>query len=467
MSIIKKNFFYNAIYSVIILILPLITAPYISRVMGANCIGRYSYSLSVANVFCLFILLGLKNYGNRTIASVKDNKELLSKTFWSIYGMQFLCSIIVVLIYLGYVCFLATDKTLAWIQVIYIVSAALDINWFFFGLEEFKLTVTRNTIIKIFCAILVFILVKRKEDILIYALILTLGSFITQIILWRFLKKYVYKTQVTVYDIRIHIIPNIKMFVPVIGLSLFTTLSSIMLGAMSNMSEVGYYENSIRITNVPCMAVTSLGTVMLPRMSNLIANGRSSEANQYIQKSLLISVCLSSAVAFGISAVCREFVPFFYGEGFDKCIPAIMLLVIASIFMSWSDVLRTQYLIPHKNDDVYIISTFVGAFINIILNIILIPHLQVLGAVIGRLITEICISIYLSVSIKDKIDISLYFKQSLPFVINGIIMFLIVYFIPVPFSYFIIIVIKAIIGAAIYLFLTLLYYFLKLKKECL
>ena len=99
MNDLKKNFFYNVAYQVLILILPLITTPYISRVLGADGIGIYSYTYSIAYTFALVMLLGINNYGNRTIAQYRENKEQVSKKFWGIYCIQFIMSAIVIIIY--------------------------------------------------------------------------------------------------------------------------------------------------------------------------------------------------------------------------------------------------------------------------------------------------------------------------------------------------------------------------------
>ena len=225
--------------------------------MGAEKIGIYSYAYSIASYFGLFILLGLSNYGNRTIAAVRDDKKKLSRTFWSIYLMQMLMAIIVINIYIGYVVLVANNKLMAWIQLIYIISVALDINWFFFGMEQFKLTVSRNTIIKILNVILIFIFVKDKNDMYIYGVIMCLGSLISQIFLWIFLKEFIICVKVKINDILGHIIPNLTLFVPVIAISLYTTMSKILLGSLSSMEAVGFYENSNKLTSIPSMAVTS------------------------------------------------------------------------------------------------------------------------------------------------------------------------------------------------------------------
>ena len=282
MNSVRKNFLYNASYNILALIMPLITSPYISRVMGAELIGIHSYCYSIASYFGIFILLGLNNYGNRTIAEVKDNRENLSKTFCSIYIVQLIMAFVVIVLYIIYVIYLSQNKIMAWIQLIYLLSVALDINWFFFGMEKFKLTVTRNTVIKITSVGLILTLVKEKDDIYIYGLIMAISPILSQIFLWFFLKDYVKLKKVSLKDIIRHIKPNLVLFIPVIAVSLYTTMSKIILGSLSSMEEVGLYESSSRLTQVPAMAITSLGTVMLPRMTNLIAQGKRKEAMKYI-----------------------------------------------------------------------------------------------------------------------------------------------------------------------------------------
>lgn len=463
MTSIKKNFLYNAFYNVLTLILPLITAPYISRIMGAERIGIYSYSYSIASYFGLFILMGLSNYGNRTIAAVRDDKEKLSKTFWSIYLMQIAMAAIVIVLYIGYVLFIASSKLIAWIQLIYLVSVALDINWFFFGMEQFKLTVTRNTIIKFLNVILIFLLVKDKNDLYMYGVVMVIGPLLSQLFLWGFLQRYINIVKVSVKDIICHIKPNLTLFIPVIAISIYTIMDRVMLGAMSSMSEVGYYENSNKLTAIPAMAITSLGTVMLPRMSNLIANGKQKEAMNYIQKSLIISVLLSTSMAFGLSAVSEEFVPIFYGTGFERCSSIISILVLSSVFISWANVIRTQYLIPNKRDKIYIVSVFLGAIVNVVINLILIPRMQALGAAVGTLCAEFSVCAYQTYMVRKKIKVWRYLKQSIPLLLSGIVMYLAVINVPVVVNNLVTLLVKIIIGAGVYLLLIGIYYIFGLK----
>ena len=454
---IKKNFLYNAFYNVLTLIIPLVTTPYISRIMGAERIGIYSYAYSIATYFGLFILLGLNNYGNRTIASVRDDKNQLSKTFCSIYAMQLIMSLIVIVIYVTYVLFLASDQLMAWIQLIYLISVALDINWFFFGMEQFKLTVTRNTIIKILNLIFIFILVKSKSDLYIYGLIMVCGPLLSQFILWMFIKKYVMFKKVSLSDIGQHIKPNLILFIPVIAISLYTIMDRVMLGMMSSMTEVVYYENSNKLTQIPVMAISSLGTVMLPRISNMISNGKKEESIRYIQKSLIVSVLLSTSMAFGLCAVSNEFVPIFYGSGFDKCKDVISILVLSSIFISWANVIRTQYLIPNKKDKIYIVSVFLGAIVNVGINFVLIPKLMSIGAAIGTICAEFIVCAYQTYKVRNELDIKLYIKQSAPLLLVSIVMCFIVLCVPSIKNTFITLAVKVLTGIIAYVFLLIIF----------
>ena len=195
----KENFIYNMIYHLFILIIPLITAPYLARVVGADGVGIYSYTYSIVYYFMLLTLLGVNNYGNRSIAKVRDNKEKLSKTFWSIYLFQLIMGFLMLIIYTEYLLlFLKNYKIYSIIEILFIISAMLDINWFFFGMEEFKKTITRNIIVKFGNVALIFLLVKSSNDLWKYTLIMAGMTCLSQIILWSFIIKKIIFTKVKI-----------------------------------------------------------------------------------------------------------------------------------------------------------------------------------------------------------------------------------------------------------------------------
>ena len=426
----KKNFIYNIIYQCLVLIIPLITAPYLSRVIGAKGVGTYSYTYSIVYYFMLLTLLGVNNYGNRSVAKVRDDKEKLSKTFWSIYILQFLMGSLMILIYLIYIfVFNKTYKNIALIQSLFVVSAMLDINWMFFGLEEFKKTITRNTFIKIGNVLLIFLFVKTNNDLWKYTFIMAGMTCLSQLILWGFLRKKIHFVKITFKDIRQHIKPNLVLFIPVIAVSLYKMMDKIMLGSLTNITEVGFYENAEKIIGIPMTLITALGTVMLPRMSNIVANGEDNKVNTYISKSISFVMFMSFAMCAGLIGIGYNFAPLYFGNEFQKTGILIMMLATTLPFLAFANVIRTQYLIPREKDKTYIISVSLGAIINFTLNFILIPKFESIGACIGTIAAEMAVMMYQTISVRKELNIGNYLKNIIPFFIKAVIMFICIYLI--------------------------------------
>lgn len=458
MNSIKKNFIYNFTYQILLIILPLITAPYISRILGSEGIGLYSYTYSVAYYFMIFAKLGLDNYGNRSIAQSRDDKVLLSKTFWSIYGMQVITSGMVIVVYLVYALFFEKNHTIAIIQGCYVISSLLDINWFFFGIEEFKLTVMRNAIIKLIVILCIFIFIKSKSDLMLYIFIMAGGVLLSQIILWNFLIKHVVFIKPTWKDIKKHFKPNAILFIPIIVVSFYKIMDKIILADISSMSELGFYENSEKIINLFMSAITALGTVMLPRMSNLVISGDKVNEKIMIEKSMIFIMLLSSAFMFGIAGIAPVLAPIFFGNEFIKCGLLISLLSIIIIFISWANVIRTQYVIPHSKDNIYIITSIAGSIVNFIFIYLLIPSMGAMGAVIGTIIAEATVCISQTFMVRKEIDIKKYLKNSYMFIVFGMIMFLIVRLIgrlkPISVS---LLLVQILVGTAAYIIMVFIY----------
>lgn len=427
MKDVKKNFLLNIIYQIFILIIPLITTPYVSRVLGSNGIGIYSFTYSIVYYFMIFAMLGLNNYGNRTIAKCRDNKEKLSKTFKEIYTMQLITSLSMITLYFLYIIIFDNQyKLIAIIQSMYVISCTFDINWFFFGIEKFKLTVTRNTFIKLLSLILIFVFVKDSNDVWIYTLILSGSILLSQLLLWPFVKKYVNKTKLKFADIKKHFKPCFTLFLPVIAVTIYKMMDKTMLGLMTNVNEVGFYESAEKIINVPNAIIAALGTVMLPRMSNIYANKKDKEASKMIDYSIKLMMFLAFAMTFGLIAISKDFTILFFGGEFTKTSLLISLLSITILFLSWGNVLRTQYLIPKEKDNIYIISAFIGALTNLICNFIFIPLFASAGACIGTILAEFFVMFYQSLKIRKELPLKKYLYDVIPFFFKSVIMFIII-----------------------------------------
>lgn len=457
----KKNFIYNLGYQMLVMILPLITTPYISRVIGPEGIGIQSYTYSVANYFVLFALLGINNHGNRSIAMVRDHKDKLNRTFSSIYSVQFVMSIIMVCLYLLYTLFVVKENKIIYIiQSIYIISAMLDINWFFFGVEQFKLTVTRNTIIKIVSVLSIFVFVRDKDDLYVYSLILALGTVVSQCVLWAYIKKYTKFIKVSKKEILLQVKPILVLFIPAIAISIYKIMDKIMLGSITNMTQVGLFENSEKIISIPLGVISALGTVMLPKMSNIYAKGDEYGGKKYIGLSIDFIVFISFGSIFGLIGVSPTLIPIFLGDKFRDCVNIVSIMSITIVFLAWANVIRTQYLIPKKKDKVYIISTIVGSCVNLLANFILIVKYGAIGATIGTILAEGAVCLYQTIKIRKELDIKCYIKKSSFYIIPGMIMCIIIRFIGDLLGQSVLTgMIQIVFGGAVYIVLSFIYMF--------
>lgn len=427
MKDVKKNFALNIIYQILVLIIPLITIPYVSRKLGADGVGIYSYTYSIAYYFMIIAMLGLNNYGNRTIAKVRNDKEVLSKTFTEIYALQLITSAIAVFSYLAFSFLFNNDhKLITILQSFYVISCAFDINWFFFGIEKFKITVTRNAIVKFLSLVAIFIFVNDSHDVWIYTMILSLSTLVSQLLLWPFLKNEIHITKIKFRDVKKHFKPCLILFLPVVAISIYKVMDKTMLGAINSLNELGYYESAEKIIGAPLAIISALGTVMLPRMSNIYHNGEKEEAHKMIEQSIKIIMFLSFAMTFGIIGIAKDFSILFFGKSFARTGILLSMLSVTIIFQSFGNVFRTQYLIPNEQDKVYVTSVFIGALINLVSNFIFIPYFGAVGACIGTILAEFFVMFYQALKVKKELPLKEYIYSIIPFFVKSIIMFIIV-----------------------------------------
>ena len=455
---VKLNFLYNILYQVLTVITPLIVTPYVSRILHPEGIGIYGYAYATANYFVLFTMLGLNNYGNRMVARYRDDENKLSKVFWSIYGMQIVTSLICIFAYFIFVIFLNNGDIISWVMLLYVLSAGVDITWFFQGIEEFKLTVSRNAFIKIISSVSIFIFVKNENDLIIYSLIMVGSILISQLLLWPFLRKYVNKVKIGIFDIIIHFKPNIVLFIPAIAVSFYRVMDKIMLGMINGTLEVGYYESTDKLVSIPLCIVTALGTVMMPRMANIVLKKSKEEIVEIVTKSLSISILISAPMAIGMISVTDILVPIFYGPGYEKCIYLFYILLPSTLFISMANVIRTQILIPYGLDNVFVKSCIIGAICNVTINCILIPYYGSIGAAIGTLCTEIVVFLVQVIYAKKYIKLKSSYKFILFNLVSACIMGIIVYNVPIFIGHAVIqLGVKVLIGMLIYIFELIVY----------
>lgn len=399
-----KNVFLNVSYQILNIIIPLITAPYIARVMKPEGVGIYSYSNSIAGYFAVFMLLGIAHYGSRTIAmNMSSGKRVLSEKFWEMYSFQLITSLVCITLFLILIfSFDFKYKTALLAQIFYLLSIALDISWYFAGTSQFRIAVASGFTIKVLQTVAIFSIVKTEGDIIKYILIMSFSSFVSMAALWCFAFKQISFVKVSAKGIVRHIKPNLILFIPALASSVFVYMDKIMLGIISSSKSLGLYEYSEKIVRLPLTVIGAIGTVLMPRISMLVAENSPNEVKKYISLSVRYISLLAVAMGFGVCAIAPELALVYLGEDFKACGPLMQIMSIIIITNSFADIIRTQYLIPMKKEKIYSCSVIFGACINLILNGIFIPVLGSAGAAIGTIGAELTLVIsYIAATFKE------------------------------------------------------------------
>ena len=387
---IKRNILYNTFYQVLTLILPFITAPYISRVIGAAGIGTYSYTLSIQTYFSMFAALGTASYGIREIARNRDDKYKRSKIFWEIELLTVITTTICLIGWMVVIRISNEYKVFFLILTMNLVNTMFDISWFYAGMEQFKYTIIQNSIFKVLGVVALFVLVKRPEDVTLYVLIMSLSTLLGTMSMWLYLPKFIGKVKLKELEILPHFKETLIYFIPTIATSVYTVLDKTLIGVITKEpKQNGYYEQAIKIINM-ASAVTfaSLNTVLSSRNSYLFTEKKEDEIKKKINLSINYILFLGIGMVLGLIAVTDKFVPLFYGKGYDEVITLIKILSPLIIIIGISICLGSQYYNPAglRNRSAKFI--IVGACTNLILNLILIPKFGARGAAVATIIAE-------------------------------------------------------------------------------
>ncbi len=408
---IKKNFIYNLLFQIFLVIVPIAVTPYLSRILQSDGVGKYSYSSSIVSYFTLFAALGFSYYAQRAIAESQDDKEKQSIIFWEIFIIRFLSTLIsfLALILVSFLVPSLSDyRTLLIILSTNVLSVGIDTTFIFQGNEDFKQILSRNVIAKAITIIAVFAFVKTRDDLWVYALIQGLSPIATAIMMIPFLRKYLVKVKIgNLHPLR-HLAPCLKLFVPAIAVSVYRMIDKTMIGAMVQGEttvivdgvaitkkiadiENGYYGQAEKIIVFLAAIATSLGAVSIPRNAFYYSEGQIEKVRSNVYTGLKFAYFLAMPLFLGTISVASNFAPWFFGEGYEK-VPLLMMVFSPIILAKGlTNVFGEQYLIPSNQDMKYTISIVVGAVINLILNSILILFYQSVGAAIASVCAEFLI----------------------------------------------------------------------------
>ncbi len=448
---ITKNYIYNLIQQVLLVISPVITIPFLSRSLGAEGIGQYSYAFALTNYFTLIATLGCDVYGRREISYVKDSIEERSKKFWSIQIIKTICTFFVIITYLIFSSF-NSNKVLLYILIFHLINVPLNIGWFYQGIEKFKKITIRSFILKIAELLFVILCIHKPSDLNLYVFGSSFINFLAFLVLWIDIKQDVKVVPIKLSTVKEDLRHCIVFFLPSIATSIYTLLDKTMLGFLTgNYSENGFYEQAQKINIILLRIVLAFGIVLLPQIASSFKNGEIKAVQNYIKKSGRYVFFIAFPIAFGLLCISNTFVPWFFGEGFNEVSNLLKLSGFILIVQGIDDVFGMQYLVSVGRQKEYIISLFSGAAINFICNLILIPKFAAIGAIIASFIGE-CVIIFVQIMyIRKNINLKQFFEQAKNYILASFAMLIMIPFIKEIYSTVINTIIIGIIGGMIYI----------------
>lgn len=419
----KLNYIYNLAYQILNMIIPLVTAPYISRVLKPEGVGTYGYTASYVTYFTMFAVLGTLTYGNREIAYLQDDRKKRSKVFWEIEILSCMSTAISICAFLIFLCFCDRDLVpLYAIQVISIISVATDISWLLQGMEEFGKIVGRNLFFRILNVLFIFIMVRQESDLFLYIAGMVILTLAGEISIWVYVPKYVDKPEWKELRPFRHLKATISLFIPTIAISVYTVFDKTMIGYISTKTENGYYESSLKVSRVALTMVTALSTVVIPRMGYYYNQKDYKKVKELVYQGFSYIWLMGVPMALGLAGIANNFVPWYYGPGYEKVkilLPIQALLILA---MGSSNVTGLQYLIASKREKSLTKSVCIGAGLNLICNLILIPKLFSVGAAIASLMAETVIAVVQLYMVSKEISVGTIVKGIYKYIIAGIVM---------------------------------------------
>ncbi len=427
MTSIKKNYIFNLLNTVTSLLFPLVSFPYASRIMLADGIGQVNFFQSIINYIVLLSSIGIPLYAIRESASVRNDEKGLSRVSLEIVILH---TSLTALGYLavGIICMTVAKVTVD-IPLFLLLSTtiffnAIGCNWLFQGVEDFKYITIRGIVVRLLAILLLFVFVRTRDDLMWYAGFTVLGTVGGNVFnLWR-MRRYIKPRLHRLGELRPlrHLVPSLRIFVLNLIISIYVNLDMVMLGFMKDSTAVGYYTAASKITTVLMGVVSSLGTVMLPRLSNLIHEGRMEEFNRLSRKAIDFVFTFSTPLFIGLIVLAPSLIHLFCGQSYESAIRTLMIISPVMLIIGLSNVMGIQVLYPQRKENLVIYSTAVGAVINFSLNCLLIPKYAQDGAAIATVVAETGVTLTMSIIGAKYIPFRLLNRQNLIVILASIVM---------------------------------------------
>lgn len=423
MASVKKNFLLSSAYQVFSVLTPIITTPYLSRVIGAEGNGVFSFTQSVANYFVLFAILGMSSYGVRAIAECGADRPRRSDVFWNALATICTTGALVMVAYCVYVGIWGRSYfSLYGIWALWVIGSIIDPSWLFFGMQTFTVPTAVNFISRALSVAVILLFVKTPHDVWVYVLAIAGANFLNSALPWLYVRRYVDFARPRWSHMLVHLKPLLVLFVPVIAISIYGMLDKIMLGMLTGVRAVGYFDYAQKISQLPLSVITALGAAVLPRMSQIMSQGHYKEGRKMVRITMWFMLVCASALSFGIVGIAPAFCPAFFGKGYGSVVPLMSVLAMVIPPICVTNVIGNQYMLPCHRDRQYTFSVCAGAAINVVANLALIPLWGAMGTAVSSVAAELTVMIVQGWFVRRELDLHSYAKEAAPFLILGIIM---------------------------------------------
>ena len=416
-----KNYLYNLSYQILTIILPIITVPYVTRIFTSEALGNYVFYNSIVSYFSLFAMLGIGVYGTKQIAAASD----VSSTFWNIYAIQLIASILSIFVYIIVVFSIPQMEGIVPLIVgITLFANMMDISWLFSGKEDFKKITIRNVVIRVIGVISIFTFIKSSDDLYLYVFLIVIFDFLGQFVMWVPAKKFIKRPSFNTRIMKKNLHPIVLLFLPQVAISLYVVLDRTLLGLLGSYSDVGIYEQGQKLVSILLKVVSSLGVVMLPRVANLLSERRDKEAQNMVKFSFILYNLIIFPMIFGLIAVNEVFVKLFLGQNFQDVKYVLYVIVFNIMFVGWTNILGYQVLVVRNKNKEFMLSTTIPAFVSVAVNIAVIPFFAYIGASITSVVVEILVFAIQWYYSRNIINKNLLFNKDLAKIIcSSLVMF--------------------------------------------
>lgn len=406
---IAKNFLYNSIYNLMKVLFPLLTIPYVSRILLSDGLGKVNYAITIVSWFLLFASLGIPRYGVREIAKYYNDLRKRNTCFTELFIINAISTSLCVLAFYFLIFnldYFDDRVTLYCVVSIQLVLNVFNVDWFYQGIEEYAYITKRSLFIKSLSLVLMFAFVRTHDDYIIYALIQSIAVACNYILNFINLRKYI-RFLITGLNFKKHLTAVFILFSTQLAVNIYSLLDITMLGIMCNDSVVGYYSNVHKIIVTISTVTASLGGVMLPQMVRLIEEKNYERLKEIAEKALEIIVVMCVPMSVGLALLSKDLVIVLFGSDFSPCIKTMIIFSPFITISTVGNLFGTQLLMALKKERILLYSVIGGAILNTILNSFLIKLFQQDGAALASVCTEFLVMIIQIVAVEQIIKIRL------------------------------------------------------------